>query len=374
MERGKLYDREKFDEFDKETIRQKTGGRCAHCGIEVWVGGKGYIDQKHLFTVDHYIPLNQGGSNVMVNLIPLCENCNKEKGDRIINPRGYLKYLDDKHKKDIIGMYDGYVKSFDYLSRNNLLQNDEYELFVPAFVAMGDVREKTGTHMKKGVVYHMYRGKQSNYDDILKFYIKYLKKYNAFDGEEYAEANIWYWLVNGCVYYVKDKAGDILGFCAVTTFSTKFSMDGDLKYFIRIHPFFYYSSTKTKLLYVQMTDWLVQRIGNENNLPYIMSETVLLKDDTILNGTRLQGTYDCDSDDSRFVTSCDRYYSDDYYDLWDSKSKKWKLPYDEVEKLEKDVSNFFDKVRSNTKVLSKILGKKIFSPYSAGYEWDYEDE
>ena len=123
-----------------------------------------------------------------------------------------------------------------------------------------------------------------------------------------------------------------------------------------------------------MTDWLVQRIGNENNLPYIMSETVLLKDDTILNGTRLQGTYDCGSDDSRFVTSCDRYYSDDYYDLWDSKSKKWKLPDDAVEKLEKDVSNFFDKVRSNTKVLSKILGKEIFSPYSAGYEWDYDDE
>jgi 5-methylcytosine-specific restriction endonuclease McrA len=45
--------------------------RCAYCGREV-----------ERLTPDHVIPLSQGGSNTLSNIVPACESCNKRKGGR----------------------------------------------------------------------------------------------------------------------------------------------------------------------------------------------------------------------------------------------------------------------------------------------------
>lgn len=49
--------------------------RCLCCG------------QQKPLTVDHVVPLSQGGTNYIDNIQPLCETCNKSKGNKIIDYR-----------------------------------------------------------------------------------------------------------------------------------------------------------------------------------------------------------------------------------------------------------------------------------------------
>ena len=60
-----------------------AGNRCLKCG-----------EDKPL-TVDHVIPVKLRGSNCISNLQPLCMDCNRGKGQRIIDYRPWAKGLND---------------------------------------------------------------------------------------------------------------------------------------------------------------------------------------------------------------------------------------------------------------------------------------
>lgn len=49
---------------------------CAYCGE--------YCEDN--YTIDHVVPLSQGGTNFPENIVLACASCNSEKGDRIIFP------------------------------------------------------------------------------------------------------------------------------------------------------------------------------------------------------------------------------------------------------------------------------------------------
>lgn len=50
-------------------LRAKFNGCCAYCG------------KAKLTELDHFIPISQGGSNCLGNLIPACRQCNPSKSD-----------------------------------------------------------------------------------------------------------------------------------------------------------------------------------------------------------------------------------------------------------------------------------------------------
>ena len=63
-------------------IFEKTGGRCAYCGIELTLD--------HM-QVDHMVSLHNHGNDDMGNLVSSCRECNYYKGG--CNPDGFRKKL-----------------------------------------------------------------------------------------------------------------------------------------------------------------------------------------------------------------------------------------------------------------------------------------
>lgn len=68
----------------KNCILEKTGGVCAVCGKPLEHGK---------VTIDHYIPKYHGGTDDVRNLLPLCKNCNKRKGSRMVQAEEFYPYL-----------------------------------------------------------------------------------------------------------------------------------------------------------------------------------------------------------------------------------------------------------------------------------------
>lgn len=65
-----MSERRKFTDYEKKTIYAKHNGKCAICGKPVSFSS---------MTVDHKIPLSQGGTNFMDNLQLSCLTCNLMK-------------------------------------------------------------------------------------------------------------------------------------------------------------------------------------------------------------------------------------------------------------------------------------------------------
>lgn len=88
-----------FDIIKRQNILNKSGGICAHCGVELTL---------KTFTVDHYIPRSKGGSSTMDNLIPLCSKCNSDKDSKILEPLIAYPYINIKYENELIRLYNIY--------------------------------------------------------------------------------------------------------------------------------------------------------------------------------------------------------------------------------------------------------------------------
>ena len=74
----------------KSSLIEKTGGVCAVCGREL---------ARSKVTIDHYIPKYHGGTDDERNLLPLCKNCNKSKGSRMVRAKEFYPFLKAIYKK-----------------------------------------------------------------------------------------------------------------------------------------------------------------------------------------------------------------------------------------------------------------------------------
>lgn len=70
-------DRKWYGRFDKQEILKRTNGICACCGKKLSL---------KTMTVEHVIPISRGGYDSPSNTIPLCPQCNSDKGNMLYVP------------------------------------------------------------------------------------------------------------------------------------------------------------------------------------------------------------------------------------------------------------------------------------------------
>lgn len=170
MNREKIVERTNFTNEEKEDVLKKSGGICAHCGKPIYIG--------YQFSVDHYIPLTKGGVNRSYNLVPLCKECNKKKDDKIFEPEEYLPYLKEKPMEQLKGYYESYVKSFNFVSRNNYLALDSFTVstYVP-------IRSMMYSKKPVQVKYTAKRAEYCDLDKLYAYYVEILKSMGYFAGQ-----------------------------------------------------------------------------------------------------------------------------------------------------------------------------------------------
>ena len=82
--------------LDRESIKKKTGGHCAYCGIDLGATG---------WHCDHVIPRSQGGSWKIENFVPSCARCNMKK--HAMTPDEFRTFIRKQmHKKLNTFMYE----------------------------------------------------------------------------------------------------------------------------------------------------------------------------------------------------------------------------------------------------------------------------
>lgn len=109
-------ERKRFTRDEKMLIGIKTGDRCGHCGRKL------SYDQHT--TVEHIVPVSKQGTDKDKNLILLCDECNKDKGNFIADPVYYYPYIKQEYLKDISDMFDEYTKNPTEIDRNNVMVLD----------------------------------------------------------------------------------------------------------------------------------------------------------------------------------------------------------------------------------------------------------
>lgn len=80
-----------YDDELLSNIYDKTTGYCRYCGKKLSWKNYGVLSAKGAWEVDHGIPLSRGGTDYLMNLWPVCIDCNREKGD--MTSSEYRRYL-----------------------------------------------------------------------------------------------------------------------------------------------------------------------------------------------------------------------------------------------------------------------------------------
>lgn len=201
--RVRKEERQMFSPFEKSIIKDKSDGRCCHCGVCL----------SYNFTIDHVIPLDKGGSNDMGNLVALCVDCNKDKGNYIVEPKGYFKYLKPLYLDEVLHNQEKYYKEVNWLTPTNFIPEDVKKLeceFIPPKMSVEkykSMRKRFGT-----TYYDMYRASYEDLDDIYHFVLKYNKKYGSeySASKDYVKDAITTFFTSGVLYLVRNKARDVI--------------------------------------------------------------------------------------------------------------------------------------------------------------------
>ena len=88
-----IEERRLFTYEERSATLKRSSGVCACCGKKLTT---------KTMTMDHIIPISRGGTNEPDNLVALCPECNKEKGNLLYLPRAY--YLAVKNNSELARM------------------------------------------------------------------------------------------------------------------------------------------------------------------------------------------------------------------------------------------------------------------------------
>lgn len=168
--------RERVEEYrvwlsyvEKKEVLQKSKGRCAHCGKKITVGKDG------TFSLDHVIPLSKGGSNDVSNLVGLCDACNKEKGDRIVDIDTWYKFVKPDCGKTLKESFEKYCQDFEFLSKKSIFSTDVFPIEVAMYPTVN--RRAYGKYIKSTKTVNVQKAMYSDLDDIYNMMLEYLHFY-----------------------------------------------------------------------------------------------------------------------------------------------------------------------------------------------------
>lgn len=270
LKTGKYYDRDQFTYDEKVAVCRKTNDECSHCGKKIFIG--------YGATVDHFIPLNKGGSNRMINLVPLCKECNDAKEDKLYSI-DYVPYLKEKYKQELAGYVESYVNVMDYVQRHRLLAYDEYEdhvLITPTTTRK--TRKKSLNGIKSN--FKIKLATWNDLDRIHEYLVRYLRKNNCLDSEKAARDNVIFWMRFGCIYYI-ERNNEISVMIAVTIKQ----MDSQTEFSVFNQPFMYiFPYYTTDITYNIVKNTIIKfayTILEENNLLFIPINVVFLREEPL---------------------------------------------------------------------------------------------
>lgn len=190
--REKTKDRVIFDIDKKKKVLHKSKGVCAHCGKKLTLED---------MTVDHVIPLSKGGGNDLKNLVALCEKCNKDKSNYVVQPEEYFNYLDSVYLEGLHKEYKRYYESIDWVSKRQIFSEDRKDVY------------SSNDFGKVHKLRYFYKADYSDLDDIYYAYIKYhdRKCSNRYSKEDRAwlKEFISFVFNQGCLYVLRNSVGDI---------------------------------------------------------------------------------------------------------------------------------------------------------------------
>lgn len=131
--------RRKYTREERQSILEKTGCRCGHCGVplETWS-----------MSVDHVFPLHKGGEDEEFNLLPLCYDCNFKKANLVISLADYYKYILPEYMNDYL---EYNIKAYSKYKENSIIPFDAhiFEMVPTKYQEMIGGMIRRGTKKKK---------------------------------------------------------------------------------------------------------------------------------------------------------------------------------------------------------------------------------
>lgn len=115
MRKEYVDERIEFKEEVKKMLYEKSGNRCAFCGVKLTEENR---------SLDHGVPLAHGGTNDLRNIVPLCKKHNEEKADLFYWPMSYYTYLLKTGKRSVLCDMNNYVAEWltNWLTREDIVE------------------------------------------------------------------------------------------------------------------------------------------------------------------------------------------------------------------------------------------------------------
>lgn len=204
--------REYITKAEKRVILAKSKCKCSHCGKLIELGKN--------FSVEHVIPLSRGGSNDLDNLVGLCKDCNKTKGNFLLcsskEISSYYSKLTPNAMSSLLKYCKEYIEKYQFLDWDNWFLEDSFSISPADFY-----RKPKSTIFRNGRAQYIdksellyfnskYLLRKANYDDLDNLLNFYVKAYPNMQRDE-IESIMGKSFLIGIYYILTSLSGTILG-------------------------------------------------------------------------------------------------------------------------------------------------------------------
>lgn len=214
-----------FSREEKIEALSKSKYRCSHCGKSL---------TKENCTVDHVVSLSRGGSNDSVNLVALCEVCNKNKGSKIVVPEEYYRYLSKAQLKAVQVYFNNYCDETSWFRSNNLFKYDKISCTANRYVI-----STGGRLLLAPVKVDIRKAVYSDLDEIYHFLLEYAYCYLDDGFISNLKDMMTHVFTYGCFYYTRNNGTGRISMVVQFEYGVGNNVEGNMSYLfeLQIHTY-----------------------------------------------------------------------------------------------------------------------------------------